>query len=265
MTASSVGLSLTSAQREHLASMGVSVTANGLRSASGAPVSVGLAVAMLAKGPGPSHEGVRAGDFQRGYLTAGHQAQHAQGIGGAPFLAQGAGARPDASDGLSRSDVEDVPASGPGADEDESGDAVKAVVPDPGDFRRRYLTRDHQASSPAITGTPNASHIPGRHPAEPQDFGRGYLMAGHAAPSPGDRPANNPHAPGSPAAQVYESGAAAYGQNQARARADQVAQTGGITSRPAPAMWSPPSALGVDSVPHAIAAGAVRVAPGEGQ
>ena len=229
-----VRLSLSDAERDHLASLGVVADEHGfLRSASGREIPAGVAASMLTAHPQGS---IQPGDFQRGYLRDGHQAEHAQGIGGVPSTAQGAGSRPAAEVG-------------------------KGVTP--GQFQRPYLAPGHQADSPAVPGHQSTEPMPEANPAEPGAFRRGPLRSGHESPSPGDSPANNPHSGGTPAAAVYASASAAYDAGQSRVAAEHLMPSTALTARPAPAQWAPPADLGASSVPVPVTPAATRPAPGE--
>jgi hypothetical protein len=104
----SEGLSLNDAQREQLAGQGVVQDPDGsFHSGSGRPVEAGVAATMLAKA------GITPGQFHRGYIAPGHQAEHAAGIGGIPQV-------------------------------DRSGSAPA----EPGDFVRGWLSADHQRPDP---------------------------------------------------------------------------------------------------------------------
>jgi hypothetical protein len=71
-----------------------------------------------------------------------------------------------------------------------------SAAPVPGKYQRPYLSSGHAAEHAGGSASiPKSEHVP-----EPEQFQRGLITAGHAADSPGNNPANNPVAPGSPAA-----------------------------------------------------------------
>ncbi len=255
-----MNLSLNDAEREHLSALGVGQAPDGtLRSASGREVSAATAVALLQKAAvsQQAERGIRPGDFRRGYLTEGHQAQHAQGIGGVPSVQQGALPRPDLddSDGAAGDDID-------GSGNDGPDDLAKMT---PQAFRRHYLAAGHAAESPAITGRRGTTAVPETsHQAEPQHFGRGYLAEGHASPSPAsDFAGNNPHAPGTPAAEVLATAAGNFGQIGARSRSQRLTPSGFTVSEPAPARSVMPPGMRASAVPAHVTVAATRAAPGE--
>jgi hypothetical protein len=173
---------------------------------------------------GPALKEISPGDFQRGYITAGHSAESP---------AKRKIAQPVAPEGGGRSaSLCTTPPDDGRPGEDSSG--VEKVAP--GDFRV----------------------------VEPEAFHRGPILADHEAPSPGGRPANSPAPPATGSGhQRYADGVAAYEANQQRARADHVMPSQACAARPVPAQYSPPAGLGARNVPQPRAAGATRKAPGE--
>jgi len=251
-------LSLTDADRAHLASLGVTEDPSGaLRSASGREVDAGTAVALLQKAA------ISPAGFQRGYISEGHAAESPASwtVGIPPGLGgdRGRVARTGPAGPVGE------PGSGT-ADRDMAGgpdEAAKAGLV-PQRYMRPYLTADHQADSPANTGHQNVVPMPEPHPAEPQDFQRGWLSAGHQAEPPANDPGgNNPHEPGTPAADVLATGAGHAGLNAAHSRTERLTPAAWNIAEPAPSRMALPQDMRASSVPMNVAVQATRAAPGE--
>ena len=266
-----MNLSLTEAERAHLAALGVAAGADGtLRATSGAAVDAGTAVALLSKAS------VSPSDFTRGPLLDGHAAASAgQWTIGAPGDGHVARTGPAGPPGPIGSGTADRGMSTdgddglvPGSDEDGEGvgppDLAKMT---PAAFRRHYLAAGHQSDSPANTGRRGMTAVPETaSEAEPQGFTRGPLQAGHEADPPGNDPAgNNPHPGGTPAREVYGTAAGRYEANRGLDRTDHMLPSTSMRagSEPQPARVAMPGDMRASSVPAAVQVAATKPAPGE--
>lgn len=190
-----VSLSLSAAERAHLAGLGVTADERGVLRSSGREVDPGIAAAMLAKARDPrtgrfsGGEGIRSGSFQRPYLAEGHQAQAAHGVGGVPFMERGAQPRPDAGDGLTAADAvkDDDPGEDDvaGGDIDGSGSSHQAAERARAEGLRAEEAADSEPSrdSSELVKALTDHGVMARA-LSPEDFRRGYLAAGHQAGSP---------------------------------------------------------------------------------
>ena len=265
-----MNLSLTEAERVHLAALGVAAGSDGtLRSASGRPVDAGTAVVLLSKAA------ISPADFRRAPLLDGHAAHSAAqwttGSPGQALMARPGPAGPAGAAGSGTADRDMGDDEGldlvAGNDIDGSGvgppDEVAKMTP--AAFRRHYLAAGHSAESLANTGMRATTAVSDSAPAEPQDFRRGWLQPGHQDADPANDPmGNNPHPGGTPGAVVYRTAAEQYGANQARLAAEHLMPSQHITAEPAPSRpVMLPADMRASTVPVSVQAQATRPAPGE--
>lgn len=289
-----VRLSLSPAEREHLAAQGVVADERGvLRTASGAEVAPGIAAAVLAKSAVAGYPDVtvtpgRVPDparFDRPYLREGHAAENATAwtvnvpprgaVGviereGAESVdvgkkARGKRARREQREARRAKSGREAEQAAFDAGPRTHTETVKAI--DPGEFQRGFLAYGHHAQSSAVTGIRAAASLPPSNAGvlEPQHVDRAWLQQGHQEPSPGDQGDNNPVPPGGPGWAVYAAGEAAYRDNQAAVATHHVQQSAAISSEPAVARWEPSPALGAANMPHVVSTSGLPVgcAPGE--